>query len=65
MDTYQNHRAAEDEVHEEISGLREPRRGSLEITAVCEEEVWIQDQSKLRARDEEVGHETPYLRHSS
>lgn len=60
--TYDYYRRHEGGVHEEIAGLREPRRLALKHAAVLVEEVRVHEDGELGLRDEERREEAPDLR---
>lgn len=59
--TYQDRRAHECDVREEVARLAEARRLELQLATVGVQKVRIQDQAELRSCDEEWRDKAPYL----
>lgn len=59
--TYQDRRAHECDVREEVARLAEARRLELQLATVGVQKVRIQDQAELRSCDEERRDKAPYL----
>ena len=60
--SYQDDTTDEDQSDKQIAWLREAAGINFQCLAVCEQEVWIHDQTQRRASDKEGSHESPDLR---
>lgn len=60
--THHDHRAHEGDVGEEVARLGEAARLKLKLTRICPQEVWVHEQAKLGACDEERRDKAPNLR---
>lgn len=60
--THHYHRAHEGDVGEEVAWLGETSGLKLKLTGIRPQEVWVHEQAKLGAGDEERCNETPDFR---
>ena len=60
--THRDHRAHEGDVGEEVAWLGEASRLKLKLAGICPQEVWVQEEAKLWACDEERRDEAPDFR---
>ena len=60
--THRDHRAHKGDVGEEVAWLREARGLKLKLASICPQEVWVHEQAKLGACDEERRDKAPDFR---